>query len=129
MDRCQCLISCIPTNHGLSLLVEVPLPIIALLSPTAFSVFGKSGTPLCTMVQSEPPLLVTVIRCFTAMVITHVKTMSVREQNSMGSILQLTDFYSLDIAGSSVRVTAVQRIKTNVHVDIQPNLRIHEAKR
>ena len=73
MDRCQCLISCIPTNHGLSLLEEVPLPIIALLSPTAFSVFGKSDTPLCKMVQSEPPLLVMATRYFTAMVITQWK--------------------------------------------------------
>jgi len=87
VDRCQCLISCIPTNHGLSLLVEVPLPIIALLSPTVFSVFGKSDTPLCKMVQSEPPLVVRATRYFTAMVITYVKTMGVREQNSMGSIL------------------------------------------
>jgi len=87
VDRCQCLISCIPTNHGLSLLVEVPLSIIALLSPTAFSVFGKSGTPLCKMVQSEPPLLVTVICYFTAMVITNLKTMGVREQNSIGNTL------------------------------------------
>ena len=67
--------------------MEVPFPIIALLSPTAFSVFGKSDTPLCKMVQSEPPLLVTATSHFTAMVITNVKTMGVQEQNSMGSIL------------------------------------------
>ena len=129
MDTCQCLISCIPTNHGLSLLLEVPLPIIALLSPRAYSVLGKSATPLCKMVQSESPLLVMAISYLTAMMIKNVKTMSVREQNSMRSILQLTVFYSVDTAGSSVGVTAVRSIKQNIHVHALQTLRILEAKR